>query len=126
MIQRNDALLSLYLSYDPKVGKGFSGWLDFVAPGLTIGLLIGMLGWDWSNRKLTIFTIIGGIVLVALFPLYVVMLKTESIWWWPRQSTEIAGYMILKVFEAVLLIGVFCYQGRLIGKWFRTNSSGNQ
>ena len=110
--ETSQKLLTSYLSHDPKVGKGVSGWFDLFIPTVFVGLLVGRSGWEWTLRKLSLFVFIFAIGLVALLPVYVLLLNKPDVWWWPNSDTEIVGSLFAKTIQSCTMVGLFTYVGR--------------
>jgi hypothetical protein len=115
----SQSLLRFYLSYDPAVGKGVSGWFDTVIPCICLGFLIGFVSWNWPVPKVAIFVLLAAVGLVALLPLYTIILNKESIWWWPKADGELAVFFLKNFVKAALMVGVFAYGGRCFGVHFK-------
>jgi hypothetical protein len=115
----SQSLLKFYLSYDPVVGKGVSGWFDLVLPCVCLGLLIGLIGWSWPVQRIAFFVILTALGLVALLPLYTVILSKESIWWWPKANGDFSVFFLENLIKAALMLGFFAYGGRCFGAHFK-------
>jgi hypothetical protein len=66
----SQSILRFYLSYDPVVGKGVSGWFDMVLPCICLGLFVGWVSWNCSVQRVVCAVVLIAIGLVALLPLY--------------------------------------------------------
>ncbi len=114
----SQSLLQFYLSYDARVGKGVAGWFDLVLPCLWLGLLTGLVGWNWSIRKLACSVVLVAVGLVALLPAYMPFLDKNTVWWWPKTNHDLIIIFIEKTIQAVLMVGVLAYGGRCFGSYF--------
>ena len=115
----SQSLLKCYLSYDPVVGKGVSGWFDLVLPCVCLGFLIGLIGWNCPVQRIAVFVILIAAGLVALLPLYTVILSKDSIWWWPKANGALLFFLLKNLVKATLMLGVFTYGGRRFGVHFK-------
>lgn len=114
----SQSLLRFYLSYDARVGKGVAGWFDLVLPCVWLGLITGLVGWNWSIRKLACFVIIVAVGLVALLPSYLLFLDKDAVWWWPKTNQDLVIFFIRNIIQTALTVGAFAYGGRCFGVYF--------
>src|ERR1017187_2356351 len=120
------SLLCFYLSYDPKVGKGVEGWFDLVLPCMWLGFCVGFLGWNWSVLNVSLFVASSGIVIAALLPMYPEIMKLQDVWWWPSKNKLDVAILTGAFIKALLILGVFSYGGREIGKYVSSEHHVNQ
>ena len=109
------ALLRFYLSYDPKVNKGVSGWFDLILPAIWLGMLIGFVGCGWSLRKLACFVILGAIIIAGLAQTYPKIMHLTEVWWWYGATNPTMALVIRDFVQTLLTISVFAYGGRELG-----------
>ena len=91
------------------------GFFDLVLPGAAAGTMIGRIGWQWSARKLFLFAVLAGTGLVAVTPLYVLLLSGKPLWWWPTTHGEVVSALAFQLPKAWALVGVFTYAGYVFG-----------
>ena len=115
----SQSLLRFYLSYDPVVGKGVSGWFDMVLPCICLGLFVGWVDWNCSVQRVVCVVILIAIGLAALLPLYTLILNKESVWWWPKAHNVLAVFFVMNIVKGALMTGVFAYGGRCFGIHFK-------
>ena len=116
------AVSQFYSFHNAHSRKGVAGYLDIALPAVVIGLLLGRTGWQWSFWKRAIFTVIFAAVLVALRPVYMEMLTAEQSWWWPKSQADLPLFFVGQSVEALLLLSICVYGGRL----WRIDTSSNE
>jgi hypothetical protein len=105
-------LLRLYLLHNVHSRKGVAGYLDLALPAIFLGLVIGRTGWEWPVRKLVLYGLVVGVALAALDPVYGLILGRETVWWWPKTSTDLTLYAIGNTTMTIFLTLVCVYGGR--------------
>lgn len=114
----SSGLLQWYISRDPESHKGVAGLLDALLPAVTLGLLIGWLGWQWSLEKLALFVVLIGAGIVALEPAYTSFLNKDLLWWLPTTTGDLIFFIIREGGFWIMGVGVFAYGGRRLGVYF--------
>jgi hypothetical protein len=114
-----ETLLRAYLHYNPRTGKGVSGWADLVLPAVPLGLFVGRVGWQWPIWKLSCFVVLFAAGLVALDYVYIVFLNKEQVWWWPKTDNDAVAFFVRNTIQTIILLGVFTYGGRGWGAYSR-------
>jgi hypothetical protein len=106
------ALLRLYLQHNPHSRKGVAGYVDLALPAVVLGIVIGRTGWQWPVRKLVLYGLVVGVVLAALDFVYAVIVGLQTVWWWPKTSTDLILYAIGNTTMTIFLTLVCVYGGR--------------
>jgi hypothetical protein len=114
---RSNFFLDIYLSYDPRVGKGYAGWFDLMIPAVVVGAIVGYICSSWQLYRLCWAVSLAAALLTALLPIYVAIMRNQQLWWWPTGMSAQFFYLVLKWIEAIAVAGVFAYGGREIALW---------
>jgi hypothetical protein len=101
----SETLRPLYLS--SKKTNSITGLIDI------LGLVNGWIGYKWSIRRLCLAATFFAAGIVASLELYRVFFPHERLWWWPPQ----AGETVFQLGAALLVLGLFTYQGRIFATW---------
>ncbi len=109
----SEMVLRFYLLHNPQSRKGIAGYIDLALPAIIIGLLLGRIGWQWSIWKRAGFVLVFGAALVALTPIYVLILGADRAWWWPRTRSDLSLFFVREAAMTFLLLAVCVYGGRL-------------
>jgi hypothetical protein len=112
---RHSVTAALLNVYEYRGHQDVSGYVDLVLPGVLAGIAIGRIGWQWSRRKLALFAFFAGVGLVAITPVYAVVLKAHLLWWWPRTGGQMVRMFILQLPKSWTLVAVFTYAGHVFG-----------
>jgi hypothetical protein len=112
-------LLKCYLTHDPKVGKGVSGWVDLFLPCVCLGFFIGWVCWYWSVLRVVFIVTFTGVGMVILLPIYKYILHDQPVWWWPQAGTDLPVFFVKSLIKATVLVAFFAYFGRRFGVHFK-------
>ena len=109
-VSRN--ILGVYLAYNPVTRKSTAGWLDFVLPGIIVGVVLGRIGWKWAASKLMSYAIVFGVTLILLRPIYFYILKMDEIPWEPLLLPDYETRIWEQIVGSIITVGAFTYGGR--------------
>jgi len=104
----SQSMQNVYLYRSPQGGRAVAGFLDLMLPGIVLGIFTGYIGWQWGFKKLALFVFIAGSAIVALTPLYVLLLKGREVWWWPPRGQLLAAF-VFQLLKAWVLVGGVAY-----------------
>jgi hypothetical protein len=111
LLASSASLRALYLSASKK--DSITMIVDIYIPSAILGLVNGWVGYQWSVRRLCFMAAIlaGGVLgAVAFYPQF---FRQEHLWWWPPHTVDVIFWLL----PALVLLGLFTYQGRIFGAW---------
>ena len=114
----SNGLLQWYVYRDPESHKGVADFLDALLPAITLGLLIGWVGWQWSLEKIALFVVLVGVGIVALERAYTIFLNKDLMWWLPRTTGDLKFFIIREGAFCILGVGIFAHFGRRLGTYY--------
>ena len=103
-----EILLRVYLYHAQNSHKGVAGYLDLMLPGILLGLTIGWVGPQTPNWCV----ISVGIGIVALMPIYTLLLGKDLVYWWPQTTSELVVSFVFEIITAWIVVWVFADAGR--------------